>query len=281
MTRPAEQRRVLALALLLAALTGGMASGQESAERLEGGSLTDADQLVRGRQAFLNGDYAGALRALEQVDPRELGRDQRIQLHEMMGKSYFIVGYEAAAEEQFFEVLKLDKGHEMDPVSTPRKIRDLFIYTRGKRERELRLFPVEPERTIPGRDTPMVASYNMFVAFAPAGIFRLAFLHTPRKGTGLLLAQLLPLGASVGSSFYLSWAFDGRLHHTAVANAWPVFWMVNFISAAVAWIVYAVGIVDAFASQRYHGPTPGGRKGRKVAERWRWGPPIPCRAAPD
>jgi len=267
MTRLAE------IAVLLLLVAPSSVAGAEEARQLEAQSLSDSDQLERGRQVFLNGEYADAQRLLAAVSPMELGRDQRILLHEMMGKAHYILGDAEAAEEHFFEVLKLDKAHELDPVSTPEQIRILFEATRMSRRAHLKPFPVELERTIPGRDLPLVAPRDMIVAFAPAGIFRWTLLRQPKIGVPVFLAgQILPLGLSIGSYFYLSWAYD-NLQYTDVTNAYAVMYVVNMLASTVFLVVYAVGIVDAFASQRYHGQSRSGRK-RKVAAGWRWGPPI-------
>lgn len=263
----------LAPLLLLGVLSMGTGAGAEELREIEARTLSDSDQLDRGRQEFLNGEYDDAARLLSAVSPMELGRDQRILLHEMLGVAYFILGDEEAAEGQFFEVLKLDKAYELDPISTPEQIRIHFEATRMSRRTDLKPFPVELERTIPGRDIPLVAPRDMIVAFAPAGIFRWTLLRQKQVGAPVFFAgQLLPLGLSIGSYFYLNWAAD-KVHFTNVANAYTVMYVVNMVASTVFWVVYAVGIVDAFSSQRYHRQSRSGRK-RKVAAGWRWGPPI-------
>ncbi len=231
-----------------------------------------AERLERGRQAYENADFAKALELLEPIDPMELGREQRKQLHEMMGKCRFIAEDRSGAEAEFFELLKLAPDFRLDPVRTSRDIEVLFEATRMTRAQDLRLFPVEPERTIPGWRVPKVAAHNMFVAFAPAGVFRLAFLRTPRLGMALLSAQLVPIITSAASYGYLFWAQQGNCN-AVVVKAAPVVQVVNIASFIAAVVVYTVGIVDAFLSQRYHGPAPGGRKRKRVAAGWRWGPP--------
>jgi len=243
--------------------------------------LSDAEQLQRGLQAFHNGEYDVSLVVLGQVDPMELGREQRIQLHEMMGKASYFQGDLDAARAQFFEVLKLEPHYEMDPVSTPRQIIEVYLDVRAVHEKDLTKFPVEPERTIPGRNTPLVRPGNMFMVLAPAGIFRLAFLRTPRSGFALLTLQLVPFSTSTVSAIYCYWAND-KTSFVAVKNAFPVVRGINIVSSIVGWVVWAVGIFDAILSQGYHKPSPGGRKRRNVAEGWRWGPPIAAPAfAPD
>jgi len=252
------------------------------APALEARSPTQAEQLERGRQAFDNGEYERTLSILRPVDPMELGRDQRILLHEMMGKCQFILGDRDAAAEQFFEVLKLSKNHQMDEVRTPQQILVLFEAVRLNKEKELRRFPVEPERTIPGHTVPRVAPNNMFIAFAPAGIFRLAFLGTPGKGMALLVPQLLAIGASVASYSWVNWYannIDDTCVNTVTRNAFPTVLALNIITGALSWLIYAVGIVDAFASQRYHKAAPDGRNKRRVSSGWRWGPTVG--AVPD
>jgi len=274
MTRLAERGARLLTALLPVVVfaTPGAPRAEEARE-IEARILSDSDQLERGRQVFLNGEYADAVALLAAVSPMELGRDQRILLHEMMGKAHYILGDSEAAEEHFFEVLKLDKAHAMDPVSTPEQIRIHFEATRISRRDDLKPYPVELERTIPGRDTPLVAQRDMYLAFAPAGIFRWSALRQKRLGPAVFFSsQVLPMAFSLGSLLYLTWARD-QLQYTNVANAYSVMYVVNMISTTLFWVVYAVGIVDAFASQRYHGQSRSGRK-RKVAAGWRWGPPI-------
>ena len=270
MTRLAE---VTSLLLLLGVVAPTADAGAQEAREIIAKALSDSDQLERGRQEFLNGEYDEASRLLSAVSPMELGRDQRILLHEMLGKSFFILGDEDAAEEQFFELLKLDKAYELDPVSTPEQIRIHFEATRMSRRTDLEPFPVELERTIPGRDVPLVAQRDMFVAFAPAGIFRLSVLRQRQLGvTVLITGQVVPFALSVVSSAYLNWASD-KLYYTAVANAYTPMFVVNMVASTIFWVVYAVGIVDALSSQRYHRQSRSGRK-RKVAAGWRWGPPT-------
>lgn len=242
--------------------------------------LPASERLDRGRQAFENADFHKALEELEPIDPMELGREQRQQLHEMMGKCRFIAGDRQGAEAEFFEILKLDPDYRMDPVRTSRDIEVLFEVTRTTRGKDLRLFPVEPERTIPGWRVPKVAAHNMFVAFAPAGVFRLAFLRTPKLGVAMLSAQLVPIITSGASYGYLTWAQSGNCN-TVVDNAAPVVQVVNIVSFIAAVSIYAVGIVDAFLSQRYHGRAPGGVTRNKVANGWRWGPPPPIPTLAD
>jgi len=272
---------VIAAAIALATVAQVRAQPEDGGVLAEIILLDDSEQLERGIQAFLNGEYGVARVILGQVNPMELGRDQRIQLHEMMGKaSYFLDDADAACE-QFFEVLKLEPTYEMDPVSTPRQMIDLYDEVRLAHAKDLKKFPVEPERTIPGRNTPRVAPGNMYVALAPAGIFRLMFLRTPRKGAALLTCQLLPIAVSAISMGYLYWAND-KCNFVAVRNAMPVMRGINIASSIVSLVVWAVGVVDAFASQEYHKSATGGRKRRKVAAGWRWGPPIaPPAFAPD
>ncbi len=242
--------------------------------------LPAAERLDRGRQAYENADFHKALELLAPIDPMELGREQRVQLHEMMGKCRFIAGDREGAGDDFFEILKLDPDYRMDPVRTSRDIEVLFEVTRTTRGRDLRLFPVEPERTIPGWRVPKVAAHNMFVAFAPAGVFRLAFLRTPRLGVAMLSAQLVPIITSGASYGYLLWAQNDNCN-AVVVNAAPVVQVVNIVSFIAAVSIYAVGIVDAFLSQRYHGRAPGGVKRKKVAHGWRWGPPRPIPTLSD
>jgi hypothetical protein len=284
MTRLRSERAWLLLAAVIATAWGPLARAQAEAPEVlaEVVLLSDAEQLQRGLLAFHDGEYDVCLVVLGQVDPMELGRDQRIQLHEMMGKASYFQSDMDAARVQFFEVLKLEPAYEMDPVSTPRQIIEVYEDVRTVHEKDLAKFPVEPERTIPGRNNPKVATSNMFVAFAPAGVFRLLFLRTPGKGWAMLLGgQVAPIGLSVGSYLYLNWAYD-KCNFVAVANAVGVFRVVNVITGIVGWVVYAVGIVDAFLSQGYHRPASGGAGRRKVAAGWRWGPPIaPPLWAPD
>lgn len=272
------------MAVALASAWGAPARAEDGATEVlaEVVLLSDAEQLQRGLLAFHGGEYDVCLVVLGQVDPMELGRDQRIQLHEMMGKAFYFQEDVEAARVQFLEVLKLEPTYEMDPVSTPRQIIEVYDEVRAAHEDHLEMYPVEPERTIPGRDIPRVANSNMFVAFAPAGVFRLIFLRTKGKGVAMLLGgQVAPFGLSLGSYLYLNWALD-KCNFVAVANAVPVFRVVNVVTAVVGWVVYAVGIVDAFLSQGYHGPASGGLGRRKVAAGWRWGPPIaPPHGVPD
>lgn len=271
----------LLLALIAACWLSPAAAQDASAQlgspvpALEAHSPTQAEQLERGRQAFDNGEYERTLSILRPVDPMELGRDQRVLLHEMMGKCQFILGDRDAAAEQFFEVLKLSKHHQMDEVRTPQQIQVLFEAVRLNKEKKLRRFPVEPERTIPGRTVPRVASRNMFIAFAPSGIFRLAFLGTPGIGLLLLLPQVAFIGGSVATYAWMSWYTNNNdetcLDATA-RNNFPAVQALNIISATLSWLIYAVGIVDAFASQRYHKAAPDGRNKRRVSSGWRWGP---------
>lgn len=242
--------------------------------------LAASERLDRGRQAFENADFQKALELLEPIDPMELGREQRVQLHEMMGKSRFIAEDREGAEAEFFEILKLDPDYRMDPVRTSRDIEVLFEVARTTRGKDLRLFPVEPERTIPGWRVPKVAAHNMFVAFAPAGVFRLAFLRTPKLGVAMLSAQLVPVITSGASYGYLLWAQNDNCN-AVVVNAAPVVQVVNIVSFIAAVSIYAVGIVDAFLSQRYHGRAPGGVTRNKVANGWRWGPPPPIPTLAD
>ena len=239
-----------------------------------------AEMLERGRQAFENAEYQRALDIFAPIDPLMLDLEQRIQLHEMLGKCRYILGDEDGAADEFFEILKLDKTHEMDPIRTPRDIDVLFKATamQDANKKALRLFPVEPERTIPGWRVPKVARHNMFMAFMPAGVFRLAYLRTPRSGAPLLLGQLFTFGGSVASFVFLDWVDQGQCSPGVVAAA-PVISVLNIVSFVLACTVYAVGIVDAFLSQRYHGPALGERK-RKVSARWRWGPPPAVLAGP-
>lgn len=280
MTRPSSARVWLLVAVVLAAWAGPLrAQERETSVLAEVILLTDAEQLQRGLQAFHNGEYDICLVVLGQVDPMELGRDQRIQLHEMMGKAYYFQGDLDAARTQFFEVLKLEPTYEMDPVSTPRQIIEVYEDVRLIHTKDLRMFPVEPERTIPGRSTPRVAPGNMFMVLAPAGVFRLAFLRTPRSGFALLTAQLVPLTVSTISAAYLYWAND-KGNFVAVLNAFQIVRGINIVSGIVSVVVWAVGVFDAILSQEYHGQR--GRQRRKVAEGWRWGPPIAAPAfAPD
>jgi len=259
------------------AKAGKPAEEPAAAPTLEAHRLTPDERLERGRQAFDNGEYERALEILRPVDPMVLGLEQRVLLHEMMGKCLFILGDADGADQQFFEVLKLNPTHEMDEVRTPRKILDRFAEVRGRRHKQLRRFPVEPARTIPGRDVPRVASNNMFIAFAPAGVFRLAFLGTPGKGMTLLTPQVLTLAASVASYAWVTWYAnnqDDTCSNAAARNAFPTVKALNIITSVAAWLIYAVGIVDAFASQRYHRHAPGDRNKRvRVSSGWRWGPP--------
>jgi len=283
MTPPNDARALLAaVALALAAVAPAPAAAQPAPDpppptapevAPEADPAPNAsDRLDRGRQAFENADYEAALELLETVDPLELGREQRIQLHEMMGKCRYILDDRDGASDEFFEVLKLDKNYQMDPVRTPQEISVIFEATRMTRARDLRLFPVEPERTIPGWRVPKVASHNMFVAFAPAGVFRLAFLRTPGRGVALLSAQLVPIAASAVSYGYLFWAQQGNCN-AVVVNAAPVIQVVNIASFITSVVVYAVGIIDAFLSQRYHGRAPEGRSRMMGAAGGRGGPP--------
>ena len=281
MTRPSSPN--LALILVITAIAvSGVAGAQDEGPLAEIILLDDSEQLERGRQSFLNGEYEDCQVILGQVDPMELGRVQRIQLHEMMGKALYILGDEEEASAQFFELLKLEPHYTMDPVSTPRRIIELYERVRTSHAKDLKLFPVEPERTIPGVNTPRVATSNMFVAFAPAGVFRLLFLRTPGRGWATLLAgQAAPFALSLSSYLYLNWASD-KCNFVAVRNAIPAFRVVNIVSAIVGWAVYVAGIVDAFTSQGYHRQSPGSGKRRKVAEGWRWGPPVAAPSfAPD
>jgi hypothetical protein len=276
MTRPTSLVCGLSLALLALALVASPAQAQDGGSA---GATSDVDngasaseRLERGRQAFENADYEKALELLQPIDPLELGRDQRIQLHEMLGMCRYIMDDKEGATAELLEVLKLDPDHRMDPVRTPRDVEVLFEATRMTHARDLGLFPVEPERTIPGWRVPKVASHNMFVAFAPAGVFRLAFLRTPRRGVAMLSAQLVPIAASAISYGYLFWAQQDNCN-AVVVKAAPVLQVVNIASFIASVVVYAVGIVDAFLSQRYHGRLPEGRSRKKVAAGWRWGPP--------
>ena len=252
----------------------------EPATALAEEALPASERLDRGRQAYENADFQKALEEFGRIDAMGLGREQRKQLHEMMGKCRFIAGDREGAEAEFFEILKLDPDFRMDPVRTSRDIEVLFEVTRTTRGKDLRLFPVEPERTIPGWRVPKVAAHNMFVAFAPAGVFRLAFLRTPKLGVAMLSAQLVPIITSGASYGYLLWAQNDNCN-AVVVNAAPVVQVVNIVSFIAAVSIYAVGIVDAFLSQRYHGRAPGGVKRNKVANGWRWGPPPPIPALAD
>lgn len=282
MTRPNNAATVLLVAAMAIATAAPVrAEPDDRGVLAEIILLDDSEQLQRGVQSFLNGEYDVARVVLGQVNPMELGRDQRIQLHEMMGKASYLQGDEDAARQQFFEVLKLEPTYEMDPVSTPRQIIDLYREVREAHAKDLKKFPVEPERTIPGRNTPRVSPGNMYVALAPAGIFRLMFLRTPRKGAALLTCQLLPFAVSTVTAAYCYWAND-KGNFVAVRNAFPVMRGINIASGIVSLVVWAIGVVDAFVSQEYHKSATSGRKRRKVAAGWRWGPPIgPPAIAPD
>ncbi len=268
---------VVALWLPRAAAEPVPAEPPAPAPQLEARTPTPAEQLERGRQAFDNGEYERALGLLVGIDAMELGRDQRILLHEMMGKCHFVLGSRETAAAQFFEVLKLDKAYELDEVRTPQPMLVLFEAVRLNKARELRRFPVEPERTIPGRAVPRVAPNNMFIAFAPAGVFRLAFLGTPGTGMALLVPQLLTIGGSVASYAWVTWYAnnqDDTCKNAVTRNAFPTVKALNIVTAALSWLIYAVGIIDAFVSQRYHKAAPGGGRKPRVASGWRWGPPT-------
>jgi len=288
-TRPSSARIVLwllAAALALPCAAPAQARRAPEEVQLQGGrSLTPTEQFERGRQAFLNGEYERAVHVLSVISPlarTDMGdpcfeREERMQLHEMLGKSYFIVDADdPRAAEHFLEVLKLNPDHHLDPVNTPQAIIDVFEGQREKSQRILtRKYPADLDLTIPGHLVPRVAPRDYIYALAPAGVFRLLFLGTPFKGAFLLSAQLLPLGLSIGGASYLSWAADKCSNAQIRQNA-SRWYIVNIVSAATAWAIWLVGIIDAIHSQRYHdraAPAERARK-RRAGAGWRWGPPV-------
>lgn len=240
-------------------------------------TLSPADQLERGRQAFDNGEYEQARALLEKLEQYEveleLGREQRQQLHDLLGRILYILDDKPGAERHFFELLKLDPTHELDPIRTPREIVIRFEVVKRAQEKNLELFPVDLPRTVPGLRIPAVANRDRAFAFLPFGAFHFLFLHERPKGMVLLVPQALTLASSIGTyAFLASW--PSLSPSTQILAAREALLVVNIITSAVFLAIYTVGVIDGFASQRYIGRAPGSKKKKKVSAKWRWGPPL-------
>ncbi len=240
-------------------------------------TLSPADQLERGRQAFDNGEYEQARELLEKLEAYEmeleLGREQRQQLHDLLGRILYILDDRDGADRHFFELLKLDPTHEMDRIRTPQEIIIRFEVVKQTQAENLARFPVDLPRTRPGLRIPAVAQRDKAFALLPFGAFHFLFLYEKQRGLALMVPQAFTLASSIGTyAFLASW--PSMSPSTQLLAAREALIVVNAITTTVFLVLYTVGVIDGFASQRYIGRAPGSKKKTKVSAKWRWGPPV-------
>ena len=247
------RQHVISVAAFLVALVALCALGNGAA----GATPPATFQLARARAEFERGEYQRVVDSLApEIYPKNkiANAEELKEAHYLLGSSYFFLGRQELARQEFTALLFLDPGHDLDPAIDPPRIYAFFQTLKHDLAEKLRAI----ESTRPPDEPPREVLIERVVHEKPPAITNFVPLgygqfRNGQRGKGIFFhtSEAILGGTSIGIFTYQAVTYGIPSRYSGNdSGTLKTLQILQVTTGSLFLVVYGIGVYDAFANQK-------------------------------